>query len=152
MGYVENNLMNGENVVYRAKLHWIIFAFPVFWFLLSLVFFINEKGTAGFGGFFLFIAILTGIVAFINFKTSEFTVTNKRVIVKLGFIRRQSLEVLLNKVEGITVNQGIFGRILDYGTISVNGTGGTKNFSYKISAPLEFRKQVQEQIALVEGK
>ena len=71
-------------------------------------------------------------------------------MIKTGFIRRNSLETLLTKVEGIQVNQGMLGRILNYGTIIVKGTGGTSNPFHKIDAPLEFRKKVQEQIALKE--
>ena len=56
------------------------------------------------------------------------------------------MEVLLSKVEGIQVDQGIFGRILGYGSIIVTGTGGIQNPFKKIKAPLEFRKRVQEQL------
>jgi hypothetical protein len=58
--------------------------------------------------------------------------------------------VLLNKVEGIQVNQSILGRILEFGSITISGTGGTKNPFHKIDAPLEFRKKAQEQIAVVQ--
>lgn len=75
---------------------------------------------------FLFLVLPTGIGAFVNRKTSEFAVTNKRVVMKFGFIRRSSLEVLLTKIEGVSVDQGILGRILDYGTIVVGGTGGSR--------------------------
>jgi len=102
------------------------------------------------GAFHLSVAIIWGISSFISFKTSEFGITNKRVLIKAGFIRRNSLETLLTKVEAIQVNQGILGRILNYGTIIVKGTGGTSNPFHKIDAPLEFRKKVQEQIALKE--
>ncbi len=71
-------------------------------------------------------------------------------MVKVGFIRRNSLEVLLNKVEGIQVNQSILGRIMGYGSIIISGTGGTQNPFHKITAPLDFRKKAQEQIALVQ--
>jgi uncharacterized membrane protein YdbT with pleckstrin-like domain len=108
------------------------------------VFFSSGDGA---GSLFILIAILTGVASFINFTTSEFGITNKRVIIKVGFIRRDSLEVLLNKVEGIQVNQGILGRILGFGSIIVSRTGGTKDPFHKIDAPLEFRKRVQEQIA-----
>ncbi len=49
-------------------------------------------------------------------------------------------------MEGIQVNQGILGRILGFGSITVSGTGSTKDPFHKIDAPLEFRKKVQEQI------
>ena len=61
-------------------------------------------------------------------------------------IRRHSLELLLQKVEGIGVDQGIAGRVLGYGTITVSGTGGTKESFPLISDPLEFRRQVQANI------
>ncbi len=56
------------------------------------------------------------------------------------------METLLEKVEGIGVDQNIGGRIFGYGTISVTGTGGTREKFANISAPLEFRKEVQQQI------
>ena len=150
MSYIDKNLMNGENILYRSKLHWVVFLWPVLWFVVAIMFFARGGDTAAAGGFFILLAIVTGIASFISYKTSEFGVTNKRVIVKVGFIRRNSLEVLLNKIEGIQVSQGILGRILGFGSITVSGTGGTKDPFHKIDAPLEFRKKVQEQIAAVQ--
>ena len=150
MSYIENNLMNGESVVYRTNLHWIVFLWPIIWFVVAIIFFSGGDDAAAVGSLFIVLAILTGIDSFINFKTSEFGITNKRVIVKVGFIRRNSIEVLLNKIEGIQVNQGILGRILGFGSIIVSGTGGTKDPFHKIDSPLEFRKKAQEQIALVQ--
>lgn len=150
MSYIDDNLMSGEQVVYLAKLHWAIFLWPIIFVVIAFIFFAGGNNSVATGGFFLLVAIIWGIFSFISFKTSEFGITNKRVLIKVGFIRRISLETLLTKVEGIQVNQGILGRILNYGTIIVKGTGGTSNPFRKIYAPLEFRKKVQEQIALKE--
>ena len=149
MGYIDQNLMSGEQVVYRTKLHWIVFLWPIIFIILALVFFARGKEAAILGTLFFLIAILSAVLAFISLKTSEFGVTNKRVLIKVGFIRRNSLETLLQKVEGIQVNQGILGRIFNYGTILIKGTGGTSNPFHKIEAPMEFRKKVQEQIASI---
>jgi len=146
MSYIEDNLMNGENVLYRSKLHWAIFLWPVIWFIVAIISISSGDEGVTAGSLFVMIAIVMGISSFINYKTSEFGVTNKRVIVKVGFIRRKSLEVLLNKVEGIQVDQGILGRMLRFGSITVSGTGGTKDPFHKIDNPLEFRRKVQEQI------
>jgi uncharacterized membrane protein YdbT with pleckstrin-like domain len=143
--------MNGENLFYSAKLHWIVFAWPVFWFVVAIIFFSRGANFAIAGGILIFIAILTDIVSFVNYSTSEFGITTKRVIVKVGLIRRVSIEVLLNKVEGIQVNQGILGRIFGYGSITVSGTGGTKDPFHKIANPLAFRRKAQEQISAVQG-
>ncbi len=142
MSYIDDNLMSGEQVIYRTKLHWMVFGIPIIFAGITAVI------TLAVGYFFLFflLAIIWVVSSFISFKTSEFGVTNKRVLVKVGWIRRNSLETLLAKVEGIQVNQGILGRILNYGTIAVKGTGGTSNPFHKIEAPFEFRKKVQEQI------
>jgi len=150
MSYIEKNLMNAETILYRGKLHWIVFLWPVIWFIVAIKFFADGGNAAAASGLFVLIAIVTGIASFINYTTSEFGITNKRVIVKVGFIRRNSIEVLLNQVEGIQVNQGILGRILGFGSITISGTGGTKDPLHKISAPLEFRRKAQEQIASVQ--
>lgn len=150
MSYIEKNLMSGESIIYRGKLHWVVFLWPIIWFVVAVLFFVSGGDAAAAGGLFILLAVLTGIASFINYSTSEFGITNKRVIVKVGFIRRNSLEVLLSKVEGIQVNQGILGRILGYGSIVVSGTGGTKDPFHKISNPLEFRRKTQEQISTVQ--
>jgi uncharacterized membrane protein YdbT with pleckstrin-like domain len=77
--------------------------------------------------------------------TSEFAVTSKRIVAKQGFLQRHTLELFLPKVEGIRVNQSLWGRLLSYGTIIVTGTGTTQEILYDIANPLEFRKQVQQQ-------
>jgi uncharacterized membrane protein YdbT with pleckstrin-like domain len=150
MGYIDKNLMSGERIVYRTKLHWIVFLWPIIFLILAVVFLASGKEIAILGALFILIALLSALSAFISFKTSEFGITNKRVLIKVGFIRRNSLETLLQKVEGIQVNQGILGRIFNYGTILIKGTGGTSNPFHKIEAPMEFRKKVQEQIASIQ--
>ncbi|MEK7354733.1 MAG: PH domain-containing protein [Chloroflexota bacterium] len=146
MGYIEQNLITGEKIIYSTKLHWIVFLWPVIFLFLAFIGFVVSAGA---GGFFLFIGVLIGLFSFASYATSEFAVTNKRVLIKVGFIRRHSLEILLTKVEGIGVDQDIPGRLLGYGTIVVTGTGGTKETFPNIMAPLEFRRRVQEQITLV---
>ena len=150
MGYIDENLMNGEQIIYRTKLHWILFLGPIAFTIIAFIFFAAGKNIAPVGILFFLIAIVWAVSAFISFKTSEFGITNKRVLIKVGFIRRNSLETLLTKVEGIQVNQGILGRIFNYGTILIKGTGGTSNPFHKIEAPMRFRKKAQEQIASIQ--
>ena len=107
--YIDDNLMTGETVMYRAKRHWIIFLWPAIWLLLAF----SAAEAPELAGGFLVLSILTGVASYLDYTTSEFGLTNKRVLVKIGFIRRQSVETLLTKVEGIQVDQGILGRFLD---------------------------------------
>ena len=55
--------------------------------------------------------------------------------------------MVLTKVETIRVDQSILGRVLNYGTIVVTGTGGTNEPFTSIANPLEFRRQVQARTA-----
>jgi uncharacterized membrane protein YdbT with pleckstrin-like domain len=79
-------------------------------------------------------------------------VTNKRVLVKTGMISRNTTEMMLGKIESIVVNQGILGRMLSYGTIIVRGTGGTPEPFARIAHPLEFRKQVQQELDKLQAR
>ena len=97
----------------------------------------------------MLLAGIAGLVAYVKSVTSEFAVTEKRVLMKVGWIRRRSVETLLGRVEAIAVEQGIGGRLLDYGTIVVTGTGGTRERFDRIAAPLDFRREVQAQIAAI---
>jgi uncharacterized membrane protein YdbT with pleckstrin-like domain len=92
------------------------------------------------------VAGLTAVNAAISRSTSEFAVTNRRLIVKVGLIQRRSLDLNLAKVETINVDQDIFGRLLDFGSITIIGTGGTREPFKNIADPMTFRLHVQEQI------
>jgi uncharacterized membrane protein YdbT with pleckstrin-like domain len=98
------------------------------------------------------IGLLLAIGPAIRYTNSEFAVTDKRVLAKHGFIERESIETLLTKVEAIGVDQGIMGRLLGYGSITITGTGGTEESFPKISRPLEFRRQIQSQVVALEER
>lgn len=63
-----------------------------------------------------------------------------------GFISRYIVELNLNKVESLTVDQGIIGRVLNCGTVTVNGTGGVRTVFKSIDDPLAFRRTVNTQL------
>ena len=147
MGYVDSNLLQNEHVTYRARLHRIIYLLPVCVLIVALGAAV-ASGSWIAGGVLGLIGLVMLVPPWIRSIGSEFAVTNKRVLVKVGLIRRHSLELLLQKVEGIGVDQGILGRILGYGTITVSGTGGTREAFRMIADPLEFRRQVQASLTV----
>jgi len=141
MSYVDNSLIPDEQVAFRTRLHLVIFLPPILLLGISVLLF--AYGLAPGGEVLLAVAILWGLAKYIDYASSEFAVTNKRVIIKVGILRRRTVEMLNTKVEAIAVNQGIIGRILGYGNIVVTGTGGTNEPFNGISSPLEFRRAVQ---------
>lgn len=117
--YIDNNLVKNEHIEFETTYHWIIFC--------------SFKAL-----FTLFISPLLARY------TDEFAVTNKRVIIKTGLISRKTFEMNHSKIESVNVDQSVLGRILGYGTISIVGSGGTKETFPNIKNPLEFRKKFQE--------
>ena len=144
MSYIDTNLLAGEQVVYRARLHPIVFAPGTAVVLLGIL--IALLYAQSIGLVVGVIGVVMGAIALVRYNTSEFAVTNRRVIIKVGALGRRSLELELNRVEGIDVDQSAFGRLFDYGTIGVRGIGGTEESFPAIAAPLEFRKHVQEML------
>jgi uncharacterized membrane protein YdbT with pleckstrin-like domain len=141
MSYIDSSLIPGEQVVFRTRLHLIIFFVPLVLLAISICLFVYGVPLAA--ECVLALAVLWGLVKYVDYASSEFAVTNKRVIIKVGVLRRRTVEMLNTKVEAVGVNQGILGRILGYGNIVVTGTGGTNEAFNGISSPLEFRRAVQ---------
>lgn len=50
-------------------------------------------------------------------------------------------------METVTIDQGIIGRLLNFGTVVLTGTGGSPIPCHGIASPLEFKKRIQEQMA-----
>ena len=98
------------------------------------------------GIFFIVVALIFVVAAFIKRRATEMAVTDKRLVVKIGVAGRRTLELLLQKVESIAVEESLMGRVLGYGTVIVHGTGGTPEPFDLMAHPIEFRKQVQQQI------
>lgn len=140
MGYIEESLLPGEAVIARARCHWVVFAKAAAIVIAGLVVFAYQHTS---GAVVIVIGLFAAIPPLIEFSTSEFGVTSKRVVIKTGFVRRRTLELLLRQVEAISVDQGIMGRMLGYGSITLTGTGGVHEAFHNIARPLQFRRDVQ---------
>jgi len=164
LSYVEKHLISGETIQYQTKLHWIVMlghvAIAAVFELLAVTFLVaafsrpaRTNAVPSHGAVYLgaLICFLVGAVLFcvglLKRNVTEMAVTNKRVIVKTGLAERRTTEILLSRIESVVVDEPAMGRILGYGTVIVRGTGGTPEVFEKIYRPLEFREQVQRQIA-----
>lgn len=128
--YVEQVLVQGERVVHVGRpTLWSV------WHLLLLGLILLPAFGAG---------LILWLIAFIRIKSTELAVTTKRVIVKHGFIRRSTIEINLSKVESIQVTQSLLGRMFDFGTLVIAGTGASHAPLEGIAEPLAFRKAFVE--------
>lgn len=157
-GYVEKTLARDENIIYRANYNWTFSLWPVFWFALGaaplVMFFMLqysakmpfdrlEEGwwAAGIGfGFGSLILINHLIVLW----TTEFVVTTYRFVFKYGWIKRDSQEVSLNKIEEITLHQTFWGRLFGYGKLVIRGTGVGKIELPNLDNPLHVRRIIED--------
>ncbi|MGI8817804.1 MAG: PH domain-containing protein [Gemmatimonadales bacterium] len=156
MSYLDDHLLGGERIVYRARLHWTIFLSSIVVVLLGIglgiLLQVLEPAYSYAGLTLAGVGLLLAIGPAVRYISSEFAVTDKRVLGKLGFIERESKETLLSKIEAIAIDQGVLGRILGFGTVTITGTGGTQESFPRISEPLEFRRQIQSQIIVQEER
>ncbi len=146
MSYIDSNLLEGERIVFRTRLHWILFLGPVFLtiiVLLPIAWSLASGTWRSYAWIPLGLGLLIILAAFIKRQSSDFAVTNKRIMMKVGVFRMRSIELLLSKVETIAVDQSLLGRIFGYGSIVVTGSGGSREVFSHIQAPLEFRRAMQ---------
>ncbi|HKB84445.1 MAG TPA: PH domain-containing protein [Burkholderiales bacterium] len=124
--YVDNVLINDERVVYRARISkWSLWPFILLGLVLLPVY--------GIG-------LLFWLWAWIVYSTTELAITNKRVIAKTGLIQRHTIEMFLEKIESIQVDQGVLGRLFDFGSVVISGTGVHSAPFRSIADPLSLRR------------
>lgn len=153
MSYIQNNLSDKEDIVYKANIHWIIFFPTIIWGMISLLLILLFKAsTSEDSEGILFYAIISCVITIycfikelLNKFTSEYILTTKRLIFKTGIIARDTKEIVLAKYEGVLIKQSILGRLLRYGTI-IATTGGITNKYKNIKNPTEFTYHINEQI------
>ena len=150
MGYVERHLLAGERVVYKTRLHWVLFVKPALVVLAGVVLMVLLRQVQDprwlwiFGAAVALIGLVWAFVHYVEVMTSEFAVTTSRLILKVGLISRYTTELLLAKVESIGVQQGLIGRLLNYGDLTVTGTGGAREVFRRVRDPIGFRNHVQQ--------
>jgi uncharacterized membrane protein YdbT with pleckstrin-like domain len=129
VSYIDDSLIEGETLIHRARISWWS-QFPLLFLgVLTLVF--------GVGLVFL-------VWAWIRVRSTELAITNRRVIAKRGFVKRHTVEINLDKVEALKVEQGVWGRILNFGTIYISGAGTSVAPIANIADPLVFRRKFME--------
>lgn len=150
MGYVERHLLAGERVVYKTRLHWVLFVKPALLMLVGVILMVLLRQVQDppwlwiFGAAVAPIGLVWAFVHYVEVMTSEFAVTTSRLILKVGLISRYTTELLLAKVESIGVQQGLIGRLLNYGDLTVTGTGGAREVFRRVRDPIGFRNHVQQ--------
>lgn len=149
--YVETVLAPGERVVHRASIsHWkYAFSYLVGLLLIGAgiaawVYVRREPPWPAVEAAAAVVGVLVILVALIRRSTVELALTDRRIIAKSGLVARNTVEMNLSKVESLHVNQGLMGRLLGYGDVTVVGTGSSLEPLRGIADPLELRRKLGE--------
>jgi uncharacterized membrane protein YdbT with pleckstrin-like domain len=149
--YIEEILQPGERLLYSTTIHWVIYLPGLLAWLLAIVAItLSNLIQPGLGrtGMVVLSLVLTAagfisvLRAWFRRWTTEFDVTDRRIVHKTGFIERRTVEMNMDKVESVDVNQSIMGRLFDYGEVVVHGVGESWEPVRTIGSPLTFRNHI----------
>jgi uncharacterized membrane protein YdbT with pleckstrin-like domain len=148
MSYVAKVLQPGEQVVHVGRLHWIMYLPAIIVLCIGLGVLAvpstsdNRAIIYTISGVLVLIAALSAFRAWFRQFTTEIAVTDRRIIYKTGFIARHTAEMNMHRVETVAVEQRIIGRLLNYGTVHIRGTGaGIENLTM-VANPLGLRSAI----------
>jgi uncharacterized membrane protein YdbT with pleckstrin-like domain len=148
MSYVERVLQPGEQVRHISSIHWILYwpgvavallAVAAYWFgetrWLPRAWQYTAYALA-------LVAVVLLVKEWLQWWITEIAVTNRRVIYKRGLIRLQTNEMNMDKVESVQVNQSVLGRMFDFGTVKILGTGEGFEALRTIAGPIKLRNSI----------
>ena len=152
MNYVQRVLQPDESVLHAARLHWFIYLKGIVLLVLALVCLVLAIGSNDNPGIEIplligaavlgLLGLISALVALLRQATTELVLTDRRVIYKTGMFQRHTMEMNRSKVETVGVDQSVLGRMLNYGTVIVRGTGGSFEPIRQIEDPLTFRSHI----------
>lgn len=136
--------MNDNNIVYQARLHWVIFVWPVVFFTFVFYLAVTYQQFREASLIMCGIGLIWAAVVMASYRFSLLIIKNKQIIIQTGFLVRQTYDIPLNRIESIDIKQPIIGSILRYGSLEITGTGGTRQFINYISKPLTCRRYIEQ--------
>jgi len=165
----KKNLREGEEILCTPQLHWIYVVKPLLYslpfFILLFVLWFQGDSLAAVSdemGYDLWMPVqslirqvfLAGLLVFvvvficriIQYITTEYGVTSKRLLIKKGVLRLTTAEIPTDRIESIYCSQGVLGRIFHYGTMGIAGIGGTMPVFYMVARPYGLRRKIVDVI------
>jgi uncharacterized membrane protein YdbT with pleckstrin-like domain len=88
------------------------------------------------------LGLLLLLKAWIHRMATEIVVTDRRVILNRGLLKRHTMEMNMTKIEMVDVKQSLWGRIWGYGTVEIHGTGADIEPLEGIGSPLLIRNAI----------
>jgi uncharacterized membrane protein YdbT with pleckstrin-like domain len=149
--YIDDILQPGEKLLYASNLHWIVYWKAILAWIVACTLLVLSRTTLTENLILFYLAsaavvalaaLYWSVRAWFQRWTTETDVTNLRVVHKTGFITRKTFEISVDKVASVEVEQGILGRILNYGDVVIENMGNDNQKIETIASPLAFRSNI----------
>lgn len=168
MSYVSKVLVDGEKVLYHARVTYALFlpgfalcGFSIIagyllhgldrqWRWLWKMSFMLEQfmplsRTAEFVSYGIFaIGTIMVMKVYTIYAFTELAVTDRRVIAKVGVTETRTTEIDRHKIAGVTIDQSITGKMLNYGFVTLRGYSGHIGNMPPLSNPYKFQKIIND--------
>lgn len=128
MSYVDKSLVPNEQLMARGS--WPLAFWIGAWAALLVL------GIA-------IVGVIIFLRAAIIMSTTEFAVTDTRLILKRGWLNVKTQSINLSSVEGVQMEQSIWGKLLGYGRVMVTGTGDARLTFPPMANPGAFRRAIE---------
>jgi uncharacterized membrane protein YdbT with pleckstrin-like domain len=152
------DLQPGERVIYQGHPSWrAILGFYIKGLLVAagtavLAGLINEGAGLGVVTFAVIAAIVV-LAGFVKRVATVYTITDRRLNIKVGIIARKVQETRLQRVQNVNFNQGVYERVMQIGDVEFT-TAGTdeSNFVFAgVAQPEEVVQQVEHATPVLSG-
>lgn len=137
-------MADNNDVVYFARLHWLLFFWPAVLACLALYFGFTFPTLKELSLFLFVFALAWGGITWVNYHFSSLTIKKKQVILRTGLLVRQTIDIPLTKIESIDIRQSVLGSIFGYGCLVITGTGGTRHMISYLHKPLTCRRYIEQ--------
>ncbi len=136
--------MDKQQIVYQARLHWVLFVWPILFLLFSTWLGITFPSFHQVSLLFILVALIWGVLMWLTYQFSSLTIKKKQVVLRTGILVRQTIDVPLSKIESIDIRQSIIGSLFKYGSLVITGTGGTRQSMGYVAKPLTCRRHIEQ--------
>lgn len=142
---VDNNSQE-NSVIYVGRLHWIIFVWPILLFIFGAYLGLKFWQMKEVSILLTVFALVWFVMTWVTYLYSSLTIKKNQVILRTGFLVRQTIDLPMAKIESIDIRQTVGGTIFQYGMLMITGTGGTRNSINYLSHPLTCRRYIEQMI------
>ena len=136
--------MTDSNIIYQARLHWVIFIGPVILLCLGLFIGLRFDQVQILSLFFIGFALLWALIVWITYQSSSLTIKKTQVILRTGFLVKNTMDIPLSKIESIDIRRTLLGSLFHYGSVVITGTGGSRQMVNYLNKPLTCRRYIEQ--------